>query len=194
MALTKVISENGECLYDENYIDNPNFYFSILKESLNWRIDQIRIFGKLFDIPRMHAWYGDEDSYYSYSNISLPINPWTKELLFLKQKIEKEFSLRFNGVLCNYYRDGVDSNGWHSDDEKELIRPTHIIGLSFGDNRSMQFRLKGQKKKSVDLELNSGSLIYMKAPHQDFWQHQIPKRKNKKERINLTFRLVEKLK
>ena len=34
--------------------------------------------------------------------------------------IHKKTDYRFNSVLLNLYRDGMDSNGWHSDNEPEL--------------------------------------------------------------------------
>lgn len=42
---------------------------------------------------------------------------WPPELLFLKQKVEKETKLSFNAVLLNLYRNGGDNVAWHSDKE-----------------------------------------------------------------------------
>lgn len=187
----KIIKEGGECLYFSKFISDSEEIFSLLEKKILWRTDDITLFGKTHPIPRLHAWYGDPGAEYKYSKIQLPRNDWFSELKELKGKIEEATGLSFNSVLCNYYRNGNDSNGWHSDDEPELIHPIGIASLSFGETRTMQFRRIGQSKKEVDLELECGSLTVMKHPHQENWQHQIPKRKRKSGRINLTFRLVQ---
>jgi len=94
--------------------------------------------------------------------------------------------------LLNYYRDGKDSMGWHSDDEKELGRNPVIGSVSFGESRVFQMRHKFKKDiKKVDVELKDGSFLLMKGTTQYFWQHQIPKSKRElKSRINLTFRVI----
>ncbi|MCR9206382.1 MAG: alpha-ketoglutarate-dependent dioxygenase AlkB, partial [Halobacteriovoraceae bacterium] len=187
----KIIKEGGDCLYFPEFIDDPKETYSLLEKKILWRSDEITLFGKTHSIPRLHAWYGDLGANYKYSKIQLPRNDWFVELKDLKDKVQEATGLNFNSVLCNYYRNGEDSNGWHSDDESELVHPIGIASLSFGETRTMQFRRKGQSKKEVDLELESGSLTVMKHPHQKNWQHQIPKRKRKSGRINLTFRLVQ---
>lgn len=186
-----IISDKGECHYYSDFIKSQEKLYPILREKINWRSDDISLFGKTHPIPRLHAWYGDEGAEYRYSKIQLPRNEWTPELLKLKNQVENFTGLKFNSVLCNFYRDGSDSNGWHSDDESELVKPVNIASLSFGDARTMQFRPKGESKVKVSLELESGSLVVMKNPHQENWQHQIPKRAGRSGRINLTFRLVK---
>lgn len=185
-----IIEENGVCQYIPSFISKPDEVFKILLEEINWRRDEIKLFGKTHSIPRLHAWYGDVGANYRYSHITLPRNSWTPILIELKKKVEGFTGLSFNSVLCNFYRDGSDSNGWHCDNEVELIRPIHVAGLSFGDDREIQFRRKGESRMEVSQKLESGSLILMKHPHQDFWQHQVPKRRKRDGRINLTFRKV----
>ena len=52
-------------------------------------------------------------------------------------------------------------------------------------------REKGTKGDNKKILLENGSLLQMKAPTQQFWEHSIPKRNSiKKPRINLTFRYV----
>ncbi len=46
----------------------------------------------------------------------------------LQEALEDVAGVRFNSCLLNYYRDGQDSMGWHSDNEP-LYGPTPTIGL-----------------------------------------------------------------
>lgn len=181
-----------DCLiYRLNFIKDPREMYGLLKSQVNWRQDNITLFGKTHAIPRYHAWYGDPGAFYKYSRIAMPINDWHPVIKEIKTEVEKVTKLKFNSVLLNYYRDGLDSNGWHSDNESELIKPIHVASVSLGAIRDMQFRRVGLTKVERSLSLESGSLLVMKSPLQEYWQHQIPKRKKVNEgRINLTFRLV----
>jgi len=93
-------------------------------------------------------------------------------------------------VLLNYYRNGRDSNGWHSDDEPELGDNPVIASLSLGAPRDFQLRSKRDKSLKQTLSLEHGSLLVMRGTTQRCWQHQIPKRANAASRINLTFRTI----
>ena len=110
----------------------------------------------------------------------------------IKNKIEKVSGSKFNSVLLNYYRDGKDSMGWHSDDEPELGKNPVIASLSFGQKRVFHLRHRFDKEiPKVKLNLDHGSLLIMAGETQHFWQHQIPKTARKIEgRINLTFRWI----
>ena len=80
--------------------------------------------------------------------------------------------------------------GWHSDNEKELIRDGVIASVSLGAERKFSFRHKKNKEK-IDLILGNGSLLVMKEQIQTHWMHQLHKSKKIKEpRINLTFRTI----
>jgi alkylated DNA repair dioxygenase AlkB len=181
-----------DCLiYRPNFIKDPKEMYGLLKNQVKWRQDNITLFGKTHAIPRYHAWYGEPGASYKYSRITMPINEWLPVIKKIKTEVEKLIKLKFNSVLLNYYRDGHDSNGWHSDNEPELLKPIHVASVSLGAIRDMQFRTVGLTKVERVLSLESGSLLVMKSPLQENWQHQIPKRKKVKEgRINLTFRMV----
>jgi alkylated DNA repair dioxygenase AlkB len=151
----------------------------------------MKMYGKEILLPRLTAWYGDENARYKYSGIvNIPL-PWTEELLLIKHKVEEISQTKFNSVLLNYYRNGNDSMGWHSDDEKELSTNPTISSVSFGATRNFQFKHKSVKKSNQNFLLNNGSLLIMKGETQHNWLHQVPKTKTIiGERINLTFRAV----
>jgi alkylated DNA repair dioxygenase AlkB len=117
-------------------------------------------------------------------------HPWTEELLVIKNKIERATGQTLNSVLLNYYRNGQDSNGWHSDDEKELGHNPIIASLSLGAARDFHLRHRRCKQLKQSIKLEHGSLLMMKGSTQRCWQHQIPKRAKADGRINFTFRTV----
>lgn len=171
-------------------------------KNINWTHDQIKIFGKQLFVPRFSAWYGDENAAYSYSGLKLKPNPWNEKLLFIKNKIEnlidsdelaKTKKLKFNSVLLNWYRDGQDSMGWHSDNEKELGQNPVIASVNFGVTRRFILRNNNKKTEKIEFPLTNGSLLIMAGQIQHFWQHSVPKEsKINENRVNLTFRVVGK--
>lgn len=162
-----------------------------LQQTLAWQQDTIRLFGREVKIPRLQAWYGDAGIKYRYSGLDLVAKAWTPELLELKDQVEALTAARFNSVLVNWYRDGNDSMGWHSDDEPELGNKPVIASLSLGADRRFQMRHKSVPA-SQELTLGAGSLLVMRGETQRYWQHQVPKQRRVQQgRINLTFRYVQ---
>ncbi|WP_299395765.1 alpha-ketoglutarate-dependent dioxygenase AlkB [uncultured Gelidibacter sp.] len=190
---THLFLPNAEVLYIPDFFDKvqADHYFHLLRNTIDWQQDDIKIFGKTHPQPRLTALYGTNDKPYSYSNITMTPKIFTKELDQIKTKLEDYCSHQFTTVLLNLYRNGSDSNGWHSDNEKELGRNPVIASLSFGATRVFHFKHRTNKEEKYKLHLNHGSLLVMKGEMQHFWLHQIPKtKKDVSERINLTFRLL----
>lgn len=172
-------------------VEKANELYSILLEKTAWKQDNIMVFGKNHLQPRLTALYGNDGNSYAYSNIIMQPNNWNPVLMFIKEQVEEVSNQRFTSVLLNLYRNEKDSNGWHSDNEKELGRDPIIASVSFGEERVFQLKhnTKNEIKKSIILE--HGSLLLMKEGSQIHYKHQIPKTaKLKKERINLTFRTI----
>ena len=162
-----------------------------LHQSLDWRQEQITLYGKTFDVPRLQAWYGDKSARYQYSNLSLCPLPWNSVLLALKHKCENASNSHFNSVLANLYRHGQDGMGRHADNEPELGQQPVIASLSFGEERNLDFYHNATKNK-VRLPLHNGSLLVMSGDTQKYWQHSVAKtKKTLAQRINLTFRYIQ---
>ena len=161
-----------------------------LNKSLRWDADQLIMFGKLVTTRRKVAWVGDPECTYTYSGVKRNPQAWTPELLSMKTRLEKLTQSEFNSCLLNFYHDGADGMGWHSDDEKELDTKSPIASLSLGSTRKFAFRHK-INKSTISIFLEDGSALIMNAPTQQFWQHALLKTKTiHTPRINLTFRKI----
>ena len=167
-----------------------DLWYEACLENLYWETGFIKIFGKNHQIPRLQAWYADQNIEYRYSGKKLNRHDWNATLLEIKLNIEQVTSHKFNSVLANLYRDENDSMGLHADDEKELgINPV-IASLSLGESRDIYFKHKNIKT-SLNIPQTSGQLIVMHGNTQKYWKHEIKKtKKPKKPRINLTFRNI----
>nr|WP_279346980.1 alpha-ketoglutarate-dependent dioxygenase AlkB [Gramella sp. AN32] len=168
-----------------------NDYFKELKSSLKWQQDEIKLFGKKILQPRLTALYGDSEKEYTYSGLTMQPLEWTEELLKIKKAVELFSDTKFTTCLANLYRNGQDSMGWHSDDEKELGENPEIASISFGGERWFHLKHKYDSNLKKKILLKNGSLLLMKGETQHYYKHQIPKtRKDIDERINLTFRKI----
>lgn len=188
------IIQDGELFVARRFIlpDKANEYFQRLLNNIQWKQEEIVVFGKKHLEPRLSAWYANQGTHYAYSNKILQPKDWSTELKVLKSQIEETLPGKsFNSVLLNLYRDGNDKMGWHSDNEKELGPDPCIASLSFGATRYFDLKHKQDKTKRFRFELSSGMLLVMSGSLQEYWLHQVPQQKKVKEpRINLTFRRV----
>ena len=178
-------------IFEANHdVKKINRWFDECLANINWIEGTIKIFGKEHNIPRLQAWYANEDINYKYSGKALLRNNWNPVLNEIKDDIELATSQKFNSVLGNLYRDGSDSMGLHADDEKELGENPVIASFSLGEERDIYFKHKN-KNISFSIPQESGKLIVMSGSTQKYWKHGIKKTKKiKKPRINLTFRNI----
>ena len=153
-----------------------------------WRSETVTVYGKQHLQPRLSAAYGAAP--YTYSGLTIHPLPWTPLLLAIKAAVESASAYTFNSVLLNYYRDGRDSMGMHSDDERELGRNPVVASVSFGATRTFILRHKASKQ-TIKLDLTDGCLLLMAGALQHHWQHGINKlTKPAGPRVNLTFRSI----
>jgi alkylated DNA repair dioxygenase AlkB len=168
-------------------ISNAEVFERLLRET-DWRHDSVVVYGKRYLQPRLTAWHGEAS--YTYSGLRLEPLPMTPLLAQLRGAVEAATGRRYNSVLLNYYRDGADSMGMHSDDEPELGPQPAIASLSYGASRTFVLRHK-RSKRTLKLDLKDGNLLLMAGDMQQNWLHGINKTaKQKGPRLNLTFRYI----
>jgi len=184
---------DAELRFDPAWLDPAiaDAWFAELLAQTPWEQPQVHLHGHSYPVPRLLAWYGDPGASYRYSGLTHPSLPWTSLLTEIRERVQSAVGQPLNGVLLNYYRDGQDSMGWHSDDEAELGRNPLVASLNLGGTRRFDLRRKGQTRIEHSLELSHGSLLVMAGATQHHWQHQVAKtRKACAPRLNLTFRLI----
>lgn len=184
---------DSKILYHPNFLtpEKADFYFKCFRKEIPWQQDDIKVFGKTYAQPRLTALYGNNGKPYSYSNITMQPHPFIEELLDIKKKIETKTDVEFTTCLLNLYRDGKDSNGWHSDNERELGQNPVIASVTLGQERFFHLKHRTEKEHTHKLLLEHGSLLLMQGATQHNWLHRIAKTVRPiGERINLTFRVI----
>lgn len=191
-TFSNLLPYDGEVNYYGKILDHQKaqWFLERLMQSIDWKNDEAKFFGKHIITKRKAAWYGDNPYNYTYSNTTKQALPWTRELLELKMLVEKTTGVRFNSCLLNLYHSGEEGMAWHSDDEKSLGADTSIASLSFGAERKFSFKHK-TTKQVISLLLENGSLLVMKGTTQTHWLHRLPPTKKvSRPRVNLTFRTI----
>ncbi len=137
-----LISEDGDVNYFGKLFseEESEHYLANLLKTIQWKHDEIVLFGKKITTKRKVAWYGNAGLEYTYSKTTKVALSWTAELLKIKTSIEAKTGESFNSCLLNLYHSGEEGMGWHSDDEKDLTRNSAIASVSFGAERKFVFK------------------------------------------------------
>jgi alkylated DNA repair dioxygenase AlkB len=150
--------------------------------------DVLTLYGRRVPSPRLVCAFGDDGLRYRYSGVERVTRPWPPSLRALRDRLREPF----NYVLANWYRDGNDYLGWHSDKEADLVPDASIASVSLGATRRFLLRdRKGKGERTVEVLLEDGSLLWMRGTTQRKWKHSVPRQPGVSEpRYNLTFRRV----
>ena len=178
-----------------------------LRTECDWEQRSIRLFGKEVMQPRLIAAGGSQT--YRYSGTTLPRRAMPAAVAELANEVHRTLDghidtrgWRANHALLNRYRNGLDSMGWHSDDERELGTNPLIVSVSLGAERRLDFAPRRTRSRSyaklrakthLKLWLGHGDLLIMGGTTQHEWRHGVPKdRSVTSERISVTFRRIDR--
>lgn len=186
-AERREIADGGTILYDPGFLRpaEADRLFNSLRGEVPW--SQERTFGRPF--PRLNAYYADPGVDYTYSGVTHRGAGWTEGLQEIRRRVEAAAGAGFNSLLLNFYRNGQDSMGFHTDAEPELGPNPVVASISLGAVRKFVLKHK-TTKELLSYHLTHGSLLVMGGTCQHFWYHGLPKTDKDGERINLTFRRI----
>tara|TARA_B100001093_G_scaffold517631_1_gene599803 strand:- start:2404 stop:3003 length:600 start_codon:yes stop_codon:yes gene_type:complete len=198
--MNKLNFENGETYLNPEKKEGKVLFYEFLSETksdklynellkdLPWEHGIYKMYGKEVKTPRLLWAMRDEDFDIKKSYKITESSIWTKKINKLKEKVEKIINKKIRYAQINYYRNGNDYIGWHTD--SEVVEGDLIASFSLGATRKFQF-MSMDKNNKYETNLNNGSLIVFdySAAKKD-WKHRIPKEPKIDEgRINITFRL-----
>lgn len=174
---------------------------------------QVKIMGKVMDVPRFQQSYGKEYWFSGLQHEALPTPDIIRPYLDWANASEytKMYGLgAFNQTLLNWYPDATQYIGMHSDDESDMRVGENgesiVVSMTFQEGCTLRtFRMKPKSKlgktkeerrilgkERVDIDMSNGLVLVMGGLCQKTHTHQVPKapksRSDVGRRINLTFR------
>jgi len=174
---------------------------------------QVKIMGKVIDVPRFQQSYGKEYWFSGLQHEALPTPDIIRPYLDWANASEytKMYGLgAFNQTLLNWYPNATQYIGMHSDDESDMRVGENgesiVVSMTFQEGCTLRtFRMKPKSKlgktkevrrilgkERVDIDMSNGLVLVMGGLCQKTHTHQVPKapksRSDVGRRINLTFR------
>lgn len=162
--------------------------FEVLWQLHPLELGKVKMFGKIIDTPRYQANYGKEYHYTGLTHPATPVpHPYLERLMAW---VCADSGQHYEQMIINWYRDGSDYIGKHSDSESGLVPNSNIYSFSFGSSRDFVIRSKTGDFKQV-LSLDNNDVLIMGGSMQRNFTHEVPKRVHAGRRINVTFRLMK---
>jgi alkylated DNA repair dioxygenase AlkB len=177
--------ERGRITYTPGFVTptDAQAWFEALRNSVEWKAERRRMYDRDVDVPRLTAHFRLGSGAGQSEGVPAPIREAAREVL-------ARTGVPFTSVGLNRYRDGRDSVAPHNDHLDELAEGFPIALLSLGATRRMTIRTKAPPRRTLHVDLESGSLLMMSYETQLHYTHGVPKVAHPVgERISLAFRV-----
>lgn len=137
--------------------------FLALRDTIDWQADRRWMYDREVDTPRLIAYF--------------EAAPFPAVLQTIRERVEPLTGVTIQRIGLNFYRDERDSVAWHNDRIAEYGTAPTIALVSFGATRRMLLRTKASapRRRSLQIDLEPGSLLLMQGASQLYWEHSIPK-------------------
>lgn len=158
-----------------NFLLGADTLLDQLEHDMRWDRGRRLMYGTWHDEPRLTGQVAADGH-------SLP--PIIESM---RGALDATYGRRFEGLFCNFYRDGADSVAWHADRiGRTSVEPLVAI-ISLGGPRTFALRPMGGGR-SQSYSLHSGDLLIMGGSTQHAWEHSVPKMRHAAPRMSLTMR------
>lgn len=170
------LGDGAKVYYIPGYLENPNGLFAELASDVPWERMPYEVNGIEVLSPRlMHIIKMDKNAE------DFPM------FAKLRKRMEKLTGVRFKYAVLNYYRDGNDHIGFHSDREVDCNQI--VASVSLGSTRRFVFKHRFRKDVVHKFMLGNGDVLVINTEAiKTSYKHAVPKMKNAGPRISITFR------
>ncbi len=152
--------------------------FDTLRLELPWRQRRgVPMYERLVDEPRLTSWWRANAG----RPEPLPV------LGELRRELSARYSVTFDSIGFNLYRDHADSVAWHGDRHRHHVVDPVVAIVSVGEPRPLRLRPRGGGA-SRSWDLGHGDLFVMGGACQHDWEHCVPKVRHAGPRLSITYR------
>ncbi len=139
--------------------------FARLAASARWQQRTVRMWERTLPEPRLTAGWSTD-----------PSDAETPDVLrAMTATLSRRYSVEFDRVRVNLYRDGRDSVAWHGDRNRLVMTRPVVATVSLGARRTFLLRKRGTGRAAHRIEPGPGDLIVMGGECQAEWEHTVPK-------------------
>lgn len=164
------------------WLSGADLVFAELVARLQWGQREVTMFDRRVLEPRLTSWWSPVGS----EPEPLPV------LEEARMALTRHYSLPFDSVGFNLYRDGRDSVAWHADRERYEREDPVVAVLSTGSPRPFHVRPKAAGpdgvRRSRTWVLGQGDLLVMGGACQHDYEHCLPKAAVDGPRLSVVFR------
>ncbi len=183
--------EKYDTLPDNLQITTEN-QFQKLWNTHSPEYNKIKIYGRICYSKRYQNSYGFP---YKFSGTIVDAKPIPSYLQPYINYFSELYKVTFNMCLLNFYENGEHYIGMHSDNEKQIVKNTPIITITFLEDPEMPRKFVIQNKKTKEkrtINLKHNTYFVMGGTHQNTHKHGIPiQKKIKSRRISITLRVFK---
>jgi alkylated DNA repair dioxygenase AlkB len=163
----KSLSRGAWVEVHRDWVAGSDRLFERLLECVPWRAERRRMFDRMVDVPRLVAFYDEEQT--------LPDPALELMRKQLDTSYQDELGELFRTVGLCLYRNGADSVAWHGDRiGRGRTGDTMVAIVSLGAPRRFLLRPRGGGR-SEHFDLGRGDLFVMGGSCQRTWEHCVPK-------------------
>jgi alkylated DNA repair dioxygenase AlkB len=149
--------------YCPGWLAGSDAVFDLLASTADWEQRTVTMWDHVLPEPRLTAgWSSDGEQ-------APPV------LLTMCALLSARYSIGFDRIWVNLYRDGRDSVAWHGDRHRLTMTRPMVATVSLGARRKFQLRRRGTTSVAHTLTPGVGDLVVMGGECQNDWEHTVPK-------------------
>jgi alkylated DNA repair dioxygenase AlkB len=149
--------------YCPGWLSGSDAVFEELAATARWQQRTVTMWDREVLEPRLTA---------GWSTDSASAPPLVRRMCEL---LSDRYSIGFDSVWVNLYRDGRDSVAWHGDRNRHALNRPMVATVSLGARRAFQLRRRGSATIEHTLRPGVGDLVVMGGECQHEWEHCVPK-------------------
>jgi alkylated DNA repair dioxygenase AlkB len=160
-----VLDERSWIDYCPNWLAGSDEVFELLAGQARWQQRTVHMYDRNVLEPRLTAgWSADTGD-----TQAPPI------LCQMAMALSQRYTVGFDRIWVNLYRDGADSVAWHGDRNRLVMTRPLVATVSLGARRKFVLRPRGSSRAVHKLEPGHGDLVVMGGECQAEWEHTVPK-------------------
>ncbi|HVT63672.1 MAG TPA: alpha-ketoglutarate-dependent dioxygenase AlkB [Mycobacteriales bacterium] len=172
-----VLDERSWVDYCPGWLSGSDSVFELLASTGEWRQRTRKMWDHEVLEPRLTA---------GWSPTASEAPPVLGEMCGL---LSARYSVEFDSVWVNLYRNEQDSVAWHGDTNRLTMESPLVATVSLGARRRFLLRRRGSSRIAHELRPGAGDLVVMGGRCQHDWEHTVPKTaKSVGPRMSVTIR------